>query len=224
MRSLESLARKIGHQFSDLTMLQTACTHRSAGREHNERLEFLGDAILGFFVADVLYQQHPDAREGLLTRARAALVRKESLSEVARDLGLGDYLILGSGELKSGGRQRDSILADALEALIGAVYLDGGLEAARRFVVSVLSERLSELSPLELSKDPKTALQEFCQSRRVSRPVYSVVDVAGEPHESLFTVSCLVEAFDIVTSAQSSNRRLAEQRAAAQALEQIPND
>jgi len=214
-----SLCQKLGFEFSDETLLEQALTHRSAERTHNERLEFLGDSVLNFLVADALYRRFPGSREGELTRLRARLVRGESLAELARELELGSYLSLGAGELKSGGRDRDSILADGFEAVIGAIYLDGGLESCRECLLRVLGSKLEQLEPDAAEKDPKTRLQECLQSRHLPLPIYSIVDTQGDDHDQAFTVQCTLPSLENTTYGHGLNRRSAEQDAAHQALD-----
>lgn len=195
-----------------------ALTHRSFAGRNNERLEFLGDAILNFVAGEALFERFPLAREGQLSRLRARLVKGETLAILARGLQLGDYLRLGSGELKSGGFRRESILADALEALIGAIYLDAGMDVARQRVLSWLSNELDSLTLVDTNKDPKTRLQEFLQSRATDLPRYDVVDIQGEPHCRTFFVQCEVALLNDKTQGQGASRRIAEQVAAAAAL------
>jgi ribonuclease-3 len=199
-------------------------THRSAGSANNERLEFLGDAILGYLVAESLYHRNPRAREGLLTRARANLVRQETLAAVARDLDLGDHLVLGGGERKSGGRSRDSILADAMEALLGAVYLDGGMEEARRIVEGWYGESLEPLGAGDVEKDPKTRLQELLQGRKAPLPIYEVTSTDGTDHRKVFSVRCTVEALSLAATGAGRSRRRAEQQAAQRVIDLIGDD
>ncbi len=195
-----------------------ALTHRSFAGRNNERLEFLGDAILNFVAGEALFERFPLAREGQLSRLRARLVKGETLAVLARGLQLGDYLRLGSGELKSGGFRRESILADALEALIGAIYLDAGMDVARQRVLSWLSNELDSLTLVDTNKDPKTRLQEFLQSRATDLPRYEVVDIQGEPHCRTFFVQCEIALLNDKTQGQGASRRIAEQVAAAAAL------
>lgn len=216
----DRLSQRIGHVFQRPELLRRALRHRSAGREHNERLEFLGDAVLNFVVGQALYDAFPDAREGELTRYRARLVSGATLAEVAREQGLGPHLELGSGELKSGGRDRASILADALEAVVGAVLLDGGFEAARQVILDLFGERIVAVSSASL-KDPKTRLQEFLQARRLPLPDYEIVDVEGADHHRSFLVECRVPGAGNPVRARGSSRRKAEQAAALKALERM---
>ncbi len=221
---IDRLQRRLGYRFSDPRRLLHALTHRSAGPDHNERLEFLGDAILGFEVADWLFRHEESADEGQLSRMRAHLVKRETLAEVARELQIGDILRLGPGELRSGGQNRDSILADAVEAIIAAVYLDGGIEAARALVRRLLEERLATAGQQLQQKDAKTRLQEHLQARRLPLPRYEVERIDGDQHRQQFTVSCQVEGLDTRSQGQGSSRRKAEQAAAAAFLEALEND
>lgn len=215
---LARLERQLGHTFQDQDLMLLALTHRSFAGRNNERLEFLGDAILNFVAGEALFERFPLAREGQLSRLRARLVKGETLAILARGLQLGDYLRLGSGELKSGGFRRESILADALEALIGAIYLDAGMDVARQRVLSWLSNELDSLTLVDTNKDPKTRLQEFLQSRATDLPRYDVVDIQGEPHCRTFFVQCEVALLNDKTQGQGASRRIAEQVAAAAAL------
>ncbi len=214
-RSLDELAAIIGYEFKTARLLEEALTHRSKGAVNNERLEFLGDAILGFVVAEVLFARFPNEPEGVLTRFRASLVKKETLAEMARVYQLGDFLRLGPGELKSGGFRRDSILADAMESIIGAIYLDSDMQAARDFVLASLGDRFDHL---QIQKDPKTRLQEFLQARHQSLPRYAVTAMHGTDHDQQFEVECVVESLSEPAHGAGNSRRKAEQAAAQQAL------
>lgn len=219
-RNLEALGKRLGVEFQNVELLRQALTHRSAQGPNNERLEFLGDAILGFVVADVLFRSRESANEGELSRLRASLVNQTTLADVARELGLGDYLILGPGELKSGGFRRDSILSDAFEAIIGALLIDQGLDSARRWVEGMLSERIATLSDAAAHKDSKTRLQELLQGRNVELPLYQLLAATGSPHQQEFLVECHVAAVaGAVTRGAGSTRKRAEQEAAALMLE-----
>jgi len=209
----------LGHLFRDPALLRQALTHRSHSAPHNERLEFLGDAVLNCTIAALLYERFPHLAEGELSRLRASLVNQETLSRVATSLELGARLRLGEGELKSGGARRPSILADALEAVVGAIFLDGGFESAARAVAETFAPALQQLDPGTLGKDPKTQLQEYLQGRRLSLPQYNVVSVRGEAHEQQFQVECLVSELDIRTLGDGSSRRSAEQSAARRAYD-----
>lgn len=216
-----SLLKAIGRRFADDGLLELALTHRSAGGRNNERLEFLGDALINACIAETLYRRHAELEEGDLSRLRASLVNQEALAELARDLDLGAHLILGPGELKSGGHRRASILADALEALVGAVFLDAGFDAARDVILHLFDSRLASPPPTESLKDAKTRLQEMLQARDLPLPVYAVESVRGEPHQQVFRVSCSVEPLQIRTVGEAGNRRSAEQEAAKHAVEKI---
>ena len=207
-----------GHRFADPGLLARALTHRSAGAPHNERLEFLGDALLGLVVAEVLFQRWPRADEGALTRARAELVRESTLARIARRLDLGPLLRLGPGEMKSGGHRRDSILADALEAVIAAIYLDAGADACRTAVLGWLEPELGELVMGKVEKDPKTRLQEWLQARQHPLPTYELLGEAGSDHDKTFRVRCLLAAPDLSAEGEGSSRRAAEQQAAESVL------
>lgn len=213
-----TLTARIGHRFRDTQLLEQALTHRSASSRHNERLEFLGDAILNFLIAEALFQRVPNAREGVLTRSRASLVRRQSLAEIARELNLGQHLKLGLGEIKTRGRERESLLADALEALIGAVYLDGGLEVCRDMVLRLFAVQLAGTSREQNLKDPKTHLQEAVQARNLPLPEYTVLRVEGAAHQRRFTVTCQISGLAQPTEGFGSSRRRAEQEAARKAI------
>jgi len=213
--------RRLGYVFADDGLLDLALTHRSASSRNNERLEFLGDAVLGLVVARALYERRPDAGEGPLSRFRARLVRGETLADVARELGLGSLVQLGSGETRTGGFQRSSILASALEAVIGAVYLDGGMAAAEQVIRTLFAARLDALPDAAELADPKTRLQEWLQARGHRPPVYAVNQVAGAAHEQTFEVTCAVDGLGLSFAGHGASRRTAEQDAAARALEAI---
>jgi len=217
---LSRLMKQLGYCFKNEALLLNALTHRSVGQHNNERLEFLGDAILGMVIADELFHRFPECSEGEMSRLRSSLVKGETLSEIARDLSLGDYLKLGPGELKSGGFRRSSILADAFEAILAAVYLDSDLETCRDLILQQLASRLDSVSPDTVTKDPKTQLQEYMQARHLSLPIYDVIDVTGKAHAQTFTVECKIVDGDIV-KATGSSRRKAEQAAASQLLEKM---
>jgi ribonuclease-3 len=218
--SLPSIERALGYVFGDRRLLEQALTHRSYGAPHNERLEFLGDSVLNCVIAQALYERFGAIREGDLSRLRANLVRQESLAEIARGIALGDRLRLGEGELKSGGGRRPSILADALEALFGAVFVDGGFEAARQTILKLYAPVLANLDPQRTGKDAKTALQEFLQGRRMSLPQYHLKATRGEAHAQEFEVECLIPELGISAIGRGSSRRAAEQEAARRAFEQ----
>lgn len=215
------LTKRLGYSFETDELVELALTHRSHGSRNYERLEFLGDSILGFTISSYLFRHFPDLSEGELTRLRASLVRKESLAQIARELEIGKYLHLGSGELKSGGFDRDSILADALEALFGAIYIDGGIDAARDIILRVYQDQLDSVDPSAIQKDPKTRLQELLQKQSNETPEYEVLDVQGEAHSQTFTVKCMVPGLDEAITGTGLSRRAAEQDAASQALARL---
>lgn len=217
-RPLHLLRKRIGHEFANPDLLQQALTHRSHGSGHNERLEFLGDAVLGLLISEALYTRFDDASEGDLSRLRAQLVNGESLAGVAAELGLGGHLRLGPGELKSGGQHRASILADSLEAVLGAIFVDGGLAACRACVSQWFDQRLQQLSRGADYKDPKTRLQEYLQARGKDLPRYEIGIVSGESHARSFRVECLLASVGKTFTGTASSRRKAEQVAAEQAL------
>lgn len=219
--SRERLEERVGYGFSRPELLELALTHRSHGTPHNERLEFLGDSVLNCLIAAELYERFGELPEGDLSRLRARLVRQEALHEIAQELGLGEHLRLGEGELKSGGSTRPSILADAFEALIGAIFLDGGFASARDAVKRVYRPLLARLDPRDLGKDPKTLLQELLQARRVALPQYAVLATRGAAHNQNFEVECVIPGLSVRTTGSGSNRRAAEQEAALRAFEQI---
>jgi ribonuclease-3 len=212
----------IGHVFADAQLLAQALTHRSAGAVHNERLEFLGDSIVNLLIAEALFQRWPKADEGALTRARAELVREGSLATLARELDLGARLTLGPGELKSGGHRRDSILADALEAVVAAIYLDAGFEACRACVLPWFESALAALPVGKPEKDPKTRLQEWLQGRQKALPSYELVSESGEEHARHFQVRCALTDPALSAEGEGGSRRAAEQAAAAAVIAQLP--
>lgn len=219
---LKKLYHHLNYTFVDSQLLREALTHRSVKNHpagHNERLEFLGDAILGFIIAEQLYHQFPDLDEGQLSRLRASLVKKETLADIAKSMQLSDFLILGSGELKSGGFNRASILADATEAIFGAVFLDKDIHASQQVILHLYQDKLKNLTLIE--KDPKTRLQEYLQARKLAIPEYIVTKITGKPHQQQFQVHCQVDALDFVTIGSSSSRRKAEQITAKLALAKI---
>lgn len=218
---LQALQRRLSYQFNQTQLLELALTHRSFKGMNNERLEFLGDSILNFVIAEHLYQHFPSAKEGQLSRLRARLVKGVTLAEIAKEFDLGDHLKLGAGELKSGGHRRDSILADAVESIIGAIYLDSGHDVCQKVVLQWYEGRLDALSLEDTEKDPKTRLQEHLQSIKKQLPQYTVLEVLGEAHDQTFKVSCQIEELAIKTSGVGGSRRSAEQKAAKQALSML---
>jgi ribonuclease-3 len=222
--SIQRLQTTLGYEFADPGLLELALTHRSKGSPNNERLEFLGDSVVNHIITEQLYNQFPRAREGDLSRMRAALVKGETLAEVARELQLDDFVLLGPGELKSGARRRDSIMADTFEAVLGAMLMDADLELCRGRVLLWFRSRLAEASPERLDKDPKTRLQEYLQQRGMSRPQYQVVRVSGEGHDSRFLVNCALHEYDLSIEGKGTSRQRAEQEAAAMALERLESN
>ena len=220
-QTLSLLSKRIGYKFNDPLLLLQSLTHRSAKGVHNERLEFLGDSILGFVIAEALYQKFPDNDEGDLTRMRSSLVKGVTLAELGRHFKLGEHLILGAGELKSGGHKRDSILEDAIEAVIGAVYLDSDQARCKELILHWFEERLNKIKPGNEQKDPKTRLQEFLQGRKIPLPEYEVIEITGQSHNQQFTVRCTTSVIDNTVIAKGTSRRKAEQSAAQQVLDLI---
>ena len=219
--SQERLQQRVGYRFSRPELLAQALTHRSHGTPHNERLEFLGDGVLNCVVAAELFERFHELSEGDLSRLRARLVRQEALHQLAQDLALGEQLHLGEGELKSGGSARPSILADAFEALVGAIFLDGGFAAAREAVRRLYGPLLAGIDPQDPGKDPKTLLQELLQARRIALPQYTVLTTRGAAHNQNFEVECAIPQLSVRTTGSGSSRRTAEQEAAMRAFEQI---
>jgi ribonuclease-3 len=220
-RQLQRLCKALHYEFKNIDLLEEALTHRSKHAKNNERLEYLGDSILGFLVAKHLFEMFPTASEGQLSRCRSKLVKGETLAKLARALNLGDFLLLGGGELKSGGFRRNSTLADAFEAVIGAIFMDGGMQSADAFVAYQFAELLDNMSPDDTLKDPKTQLQELLQARKQPLPEYSVVSTVGSNHDQIFQVQCAVEGLPHFTMGEGTSRRKAEQAAARLALDLI---
>ncbi len=215
------LKENLGYEFSDDSLLVQALTHRSAANRNNERLEFLGDAVLDFVVSEIVFQLHPDADEGELSRLRASLVRDSTLAELATEMALGEHLILGAGERRSGGHRRASILADALEAIFGAIFLDKGFDAAHRVIRAAFEDRASRLPDPDELKDPKTRLQEWLQGDGHALPSYATEQISGKAHRQVFDVSCTIAALGLVTHGRGLSRRDAEQDAASNMLAEI---
>lgn len=213
------LEKTLQYRFRDVKLFQQALTHRSKSKQNNERLEFLGDAVLDFVISNIVYACRPDADEGDLSKLRASLVKDESLGQLALEMELGEHLLLGSGELKTGGHRRESILADALEAIFGAVFLDRGFAAAEDVISRVYAVRIENLPDIDDLRDPKTRLQEWLQARKMSLPDYQLVTISGEDHEQEFTVSCTVGKD--VTTGNAASRRKAEQVAARAMFKQL---
>ncbi len=212
------LQTTLGYRFNDAHLLQQALTHRSCPGDNNERLEFLGDAVLEVVISDIVFRTHANAPEGDLSRLRASLVKDTSLAELSSHLGLGDHLILGGGERKSGGHRRESILADALEAIFGAVYLDAGFEAARSVIERAFGERLINLPSVDELRDPKTRLQEWLQARALGLPKYELAGVSGKAHQQRFEVNCSIRDGTTMTTGNGTTRRNAEQESAEKML------
>jgi len=219
--NIASVQTRIAYTFNQPALLQQALTHRSFSGNNNERLEFLGDGVLNFIIAHQLYNRFNKLAEGDLSRLRAQLVKEASLSEIAFSLNLGDVLKLGEGELKSAGWRRPSILADALEAIIGAVYLDGGFASAEALVLKLYEDKLNTIDPKVIDKDPKSQLQEYLQSKKLDLPDYNVVLIEGEAHAQNFKVECIIKKLNITAQGEGSSRRIAEQQAAQLAMEKI---
>jgi len=217
-KSAACLKQSLNYEFTNEQPLQQALPHRSAQDLNNQRLEYLGDAVLDFIISEAVYLQRPDASEGVLSRLRSSLVKDATLAELAIDLGVGEHLILGSGEKKSGGHRRASILADALEAIFGAVYLDSGFNEAKRIIQNAFADRLVEIPDSAERRDPKTRLQELVQSRQIALPDYQVEKVEGKAHKQTFSVRCTIAELDASTTGQGSTRRDAEQESAEQML------
>jgi ribonuclease-3 len=224
MNITDRLQRTLGYTFSDPTLLVLALAHRSVGSRNNERLEFLGDSIVNHIIAEALYKQFPDAREGELSRMRASLVKGETLAAIARELELGQYLSLGSGEKKSGGHRRGSILADAFEAVAGAILLDSSVDVCRSTLLPFFEHRLGQLNESASHKDAKTRLQEFLQGRGRPLPEYELVHVSGDDHNQVFRVACKVQKPALKVEGAGGSRRKAEQAAAQAALLELESD
>ena len=220
--NLDKFQTLLDYQFKQLNLLEQALTHRSySSDKNNERLEFLGDSVLNLVISQHIYQRRYDADEGELSRTRASLVKQEALARVARDIGLGDYIYLGGGELKSGGFRRSSILSDTLEAIIGAIYLDGGFVSAQNSVLYLYRDYLLTLPDTDSLKDAKTRLQEYLQSRQLGLPEYRVIKTTGKSHDQVFTVSCIIASLQLQNSGEGSSRKKAEQNAAQKTLGQL---
>jgi ribonuclease-3 len=217
----QRLEAALGHGFGRPELLGQALTHRSFGSPHNERLEFLGDSVLNCVIAGALYKNYGDLKEGELSRLRASLVRQETLAEIARGLALGDFLQLGEGELKSGGANRPSILADALEAIFGAIHVDAGFDAARSVIERLYQPSMARIDPNDAGKDPKTALQEILQGRHLPLPRYALLATRGEAHAQQFDIECVIPELGIRSTGSGGSRRIAEQQAAQRALAEI---
>jgi ribonuclease III len=222
---VDKVSQIFGYQFKDESLLNLALTHRSMGSKNNERLEFLGDSVLGMVISHELFNRFPNEKEGVLTRLRSNLVKGDTLSEIGVELNLGDYIKLGSGELKSGGYRRASTLADVVEAIIGAIYLDSkvdfGISKIEKIILNVFKNRIDDCEPAGILKDPKTRLQEYLQSKNLPLPTYNVVSISGKEHLQTFKVSCSIEGFSNHVVAKGASRRKAEQAAAEKALDTL---
>lgn len=218
--NLVGLSKKLGYTFNVPGLLETALSHRSFGKKNNERLEFLGDSVIGYVIAQELYQRFNTENEGNLSRYRSLLVKGDTLASIARQFGVGQYLKLGGGELKSGGFRRASILADAMEAIIGAITLDSDIEQARSCILSWYKERLDNIKSLDL-KDPKTRLQELLQARKFDLPQYKVISINGQEHAQIFQIDCHIKELQLTVTAEGGSRRAAEQKSAELMLEKI---
>lgn len=218
---LSRLCRRIGYEFKNIALLKQAMTHCSMGMTNNERFEFLGDSILSFVVANALYERFPDENEGKLSRLRAFLVKGDMLADIAAELQLGDFLYLGQGELRSGGFRRASILADALEALIAAVFLDGGMTASQALILRLYDSRLHDSVLQDSLKDHKTQLQEFLQAQKKPLPQYELLKIDGNEHDQIFHIQCTIKGVVHSTTGAASNRRKAEQQAAKDMLQHL---
>lgn len=221
---VNKLCAALEYHFSQSELLQRALSHRSIGSQNNERLEFLGDAILSYVISVELFRRFPEEDEGRLSRLRASLVKGDTLAQLARDLSLGDYLRLGPGEMKSGGFRRSSILADGFEAILGAIYLDSDIATVQQVILRLFAERLDGVNPQTALKDPKTRLQEFLQSRQRPLPLYEVTQIVGKAHAQTFTVRCQVEGLNEAVVAEGRSRRKAEQQAAQLILEKLESE
>ncbi len=218
---INKLLTRLDYQFKNIALLDDALTHRSASARNNERMEFLGDSVLNFVIAEELFIKYPQYPEGDLSRLRASLVNKDGLALIAQDLQLGDFLRLGSGELKSGGYRRHSILADAVEAIFGAVLIDSDFESCKQLILRLYQKQLSNVTDPAMLKDPKTRLQELLQSRKLALPVYEITQVKGKAHQQDFSVQCSIDELNIATYSHAGSRRKAEQIAAEEAITQV---
>ncbi len=223
IQAITRLSKRIAYNFNNQALLIQALTHRSAKGAHNERLEFLGDSILGYVIAEELFTRFPAQDEGDLTRMRSSLVKGVTLAELGKDFSLGEHLILGPGELKSGGHRRESILEDAIEAIIGAVYLDSNMDECKTLILTWFASRLDKIQPGSVHKDPKTRLQEYLQGRKIELPHYEVIHTSGQSHNQEFTVRCTTKVIKKEVISKGTSRRKAEQAAAHKVLEIIEN-
>ena len=218
---LQLLEKVIGYKFKQQDLLELALTHRSVRGKNNERLEFLGDSILNFIIAEFLFKKFEDIDEGDLSRLRSQLVKEQTLSEIAVTINISDYLKLGEGELKSSGWRRPSIMADTIEAIIGALFLDGGIDASHQFISKYYEKKIKSIDPKKIMKDSKSVLQESLQARKISLPLYEIVSIEGEDHSQIFKISCSIPKLEIQSQGQGTSRKVAEQEAALLALKLI---
>ena len=223
-RYIEQLEKILKYQFNDKGLLELALTHRSFQGKNNERLEFLGDSILNFIIAELLFKEFKLLPEGDLSRLRSQLVKSATLSEIGIALNLGDYLILGEGELKSSGWRRPSILADSVEAIIGAVFIDGGISSANKLITGWYQERLDAINPNDIQKDSKSVLQELLQAKKIPLPEYTVVSIDGEAHNQHFKVSCSIPKLGLSIEGEGASRKVAEQSAAEESIKKLKNN
>ena len=217
------LLKVLNYQFTNSSLLDLALSHRSLGKDNNERLEFLGDSIVNFIIAEALFSKETQATEGDLSRMRASLVKGDTLAEIAREFSLGDYLKLGPGEIKSGGHKRSSILAGALESLIGAIYLDSNFETCRRIVLAWFTDRLKHTETAQIIKDPKTELQEYLQAQKIAVPEYKLVNTVGAAHKQIFHIECVIKQLGKAVIEEGLSRRKAEQSAAQRMMKELMN-
>lgn len=224
MLPTNALKKELGYTFKDARLLEQAVTHRSAAKEHYERLEFLGDSVLGMVISRELYDRFPEATEGELTRLRSQIVKGETLATLSKNLGLGEYIIFGPGEIKSGSHRRASILADILESIIGAIYIDADIQTVEAVILRLLAEPIAASNPQKIIKDPKTRLQEYLQSRGIDLPEYQVVETSGPAHKQFFKVRCQIDSLKIEAQGEGGSRKSAEQEAAEKMYERVTHE
>lgn len=220
-KQLQALEKVLDYEFKDKALLELALTHRSFHGNNNERLEFLGDSILNFIVAELLFKKFSDLDEGDLSRLRSQLVKESTLSEIGAAINIGEYLKLGEGELKSAGWRRPSIMADGVEAIIGALFMDGGIDASHLFITKSYQDRINSINPREIHKDPKSILQEFLQSKKIALPFYEIISIKGEAHSQFFKVNCSISELKLSSEGEGTSRKVAEQMAAQVAMKML---
>jgi ribonuclease-3 len=220
-KQLQVLEKVLDYEFKDKALLELALTHRSFHGNNNERLEFLGDSILNFIVAELLFKKFSDLDEGDLSRLRSQLVKESTLSEIGAAINIGEYLKLGEGELKSAGWRRPSIMADGVEAIIGALFMDGGIDASHLFITKSYQDRINSINPREIHKDPKSILQEFLQSKKIALPFYEIISIKGEAHSQFFKVNCSISELKLISEGEGTSRKVAEQMAAQVAMKML---